>query len=501
MKDEQNTQHEEGISQAENMDASEPSETIYEPHSDQTINNPLKRFLDLPTIQSLNQAVYTLKDSLRVIKELAIPVEDLALQIDQLGVNDSDLNLGLRKEDIVLASCLKSYYQRDELWAIDYSLEFDSESAKGIMGQLRGKFENEFTEEKVEGVLESEEQSISDSDDEDGDEEFFPACSSPIHSSAESETNEEFNTSSYLPFPQIKDPLIRAKVFTHRSATPKYKQSSKFQAINSNYERSEFVGDYYLNFFMSCIVTEEFPSESPGELTAIRVKLVNNRRLSRWCIQYGLHEQLRIVNVTRGYNSRQKIFGDLFEAYIGGLIEDSPVENYTAVYYWLKELVLPILHEYKQKKQRIQEQISYNELNKPCLNETELNENAKNELYQQIGYASLGLRYIKKRQIEVNLVQVNLATATGEVISWGVGKNMHEAGIRAAMWALADRELINKWASKRALLDREDSVQSSDPYKTLLKGTKRNSGRYRAKSNITTRDRGYQAMKRRIRGR
>jgi ribonuclease III len=144
--------------------------------------------------------------------------------------------------------------------------------------------------------------------------------------------------------PGIPSDEIRRQVFAH--ATSLTFSGSATDQPQSN-ERLEFLGDSYLNFCVSNIIFREFPSLTPGELTALRAGLVSNSNLTNWARAYGLNNQLVLGYSMAHLNipeKAEKLVADVFEAFIGGVIVSNP-EGRRLVEEWLELLLGPTLEE------------------------------------------------------------------------------------------------------------------------------------------------------------
>lgn len=144
--------------------------------------------------------------------------------------------------------------------------------------------------------------------------------------------------------PGIPSDEIRRQVFAH--ATSLTFTGSATEQPQSN-ERLEFLGDSYLNFCVSDIIFREFPSLTPGELTALRAGLVSNYNLNTWARAYGLNNQL-VLGYSMAHlqipEKAEKLVADVFEAFIGGVIVSNP-EGRRLVEEWLDLLLRPTLEE------------------------------------------------------------------------------------------------------------------------------------------------------------
>jgi len=152
---------------------------------------------------------------------------------------------------------------------------------------------------------------------------------------------------STLPtLPDIPDELIRRQVFSHSSSL--IFTANEVTPPQSN-ERLEFLGDSYLNFCIANVLFRQFPTLTPGELTAIRAGVVSNANLCTWARAYGLQNQL-VMGVSMVHlqipEKAEKIIADLFEAYIGGVII-SRSDGRALVEEFLEAMVKPTLEEHR----------------------------------------------------------------------------------------------------------------------------------------------------------
>ena len=148
------------------------------------------------------------------------------------------------------------------------------------------------------------------------------------------------------PIPDIPSGEIRRQVFAHGSSL--IFSANAVNPPQSN-ERLEFLGDSYLNFCISNILFHEFPTLTPGELTALRAGIVCNANLNTWARAYNLQNDL-VMGVSMMHlqvpEKAEKTIADVFEAYIGGVIVSNPNGRHL-VEEFLERLVQPTLDEHK----------------------------------------------------------------------------------------------------------------------------------------------------------
>ncbi|KAG7885931.1 hypothetical protein KL938_000963 [Ogataea parapolymorpha] len=249
---------------------------------------------------------------------------------------------------------------------------------------------------------------------------------------------------SMPPLPKIEDPVIEARVFTHRSAVSNTKHLSKKEILESNNERLEFLGDSIINNLVTQILFERYPSFDEGELSILRSQLISNSSLGEFSEKYGFPEKL-VVNFAKDaafQKGKHKIYSDVFEAYVGGLYVDSNYSNLDTIKKWLEQLITPRLSKLTER-----------------FNLKNLNNDAKAQLYALIGSAALPPRYITKQTGNGFDVSFIVQCMIGdEIIGEGEGSNLKQAGLRAAEDALSKREVIEKYIKLREATPKEVSV-------------------------------------------
>lgn len=106
------------------------------------------------------------------------------------------------------------------------------------------------------------------------------------------------------------------QALTHRSA-----------ALENN-ERFEFVGDSILNFVIACVLFENFPKCSEGELSRLRSYLVRGDMLSEIASEIGLGDYLYLGQgeLKSGGFRRASILSDALEAVFAAVFFDGGVE-------------------------------------------------------------------------------------------------------------------------------------------------------------------------------
>ncbi|CAX42319.1 RNAse III, putative [Candida dubliniensis CD36] len=245
------------------------------------------------------------------------------------------------------------------------------------------------------------------------------------------------------PLPPIKDPKLFERVFVHRSTVNNKQYLEANQLLHSHNERLEFYGDSILNNLVTLIIFKEFPDSAEGDLSKIRSRLVNNKTLVKFAFQYGFDKKLRTrisENVLK--TGDQKIFADVFEAYIGALALEKGLEV-EDVKEWLAKLYAPLIHELK---------IEYIE--------DPIDREAKSKLYALIGQDDLHPIYNTIQMGDgINHKFIVQCTINGEELGRGSANSLKEAGLRAAMAGLNNTEILKKYFVARQQIERPIKLQ------------------------------------------
>jgi ribonuclease-3 len=146
------------------------------------------------------------------------------------------------------------------------------------------------------------------------------------------------------------DPVVLTAALTHRSAG------------RTNYERLEFLGDAVLTLVVSELLYREFTTANEGDLSRYRATLVSGSMLAAIAAELGLGEQLRLGGgeLKSGGFRRGSILADALEGVIGAVYVDGGFEAARAVVarlYAGRLERLPVPHELKDAKTRLQEEL------------------------------------------------------------------------------------------------------------------------------------------------
>ncbi|TLD34112.1 hypothetical protein PspLS_00809 [Pyricularia sp. CBS 133598] len=273
------------------------------------------------------------------------------------------------------------------------------------------------------------------------------------------------------PLPEIKDASIEKAAFTHSSVV-----GNKASGIQS-YDRLEWLGDAYLELFATCYIYQTFPALSHGGSSQLREVLIRNDSLAQWTQAYGLEKKARLPPEFMGLNhggqammqkTRTKIYGDLFEAYVGAIIASDPVHGTDRAAAWLKSLwASKLKREIKaeEKRQRCPVTSTASLESDPTQGPTDNgavaaprpNRTPKEALAAMIVVKGIKLSYVdlpppKKKDKNNNLPLFAVAVVldgwgeSGLQLAMGVAKSKSEAGHAAAQRALDNKKLITKYA-------------------------------------------------------
>ncbi|CEP62297.1 ribonuclease III LALA0_S05e02388g [Lachancea lanzarotensis] len=366
--------------------------------------------------------------------------------VDTLQDTSVEILPAMLRHKLKCAAELASLNELGKLPLLDelnsYEDKFSSEDRKPVLKELREKdikkLSASVNNEMVQHWSEVSKKSQEDQEEEDDEEEdgYEP-----------DETKKKWPPK----LPEIKNSAIKARVFIHKSIINDKLYLSEHDMIKAHNERLEFLGDSILNTTITMILYNKFPHLSEGQLSKLRMKLISNERLKRWSFLYKFNEKLR-TNIDKNCETsefkqgKQKLYADVFEAYIGGLLEDDPKHNLPRVRKWLSKLAMPVIEDEIKKDDD--------------MDLLEVDVNAKKTLYSLIGYAALNLHYkpVQKPSFENPVAMVECRIKDGTLLGVGKGRNIKIAGMRAAQQVLLNKPLIEKYAGLRAAVPRADSV-------------------------------------------
>ncbi|OAA64418.1 nucleolar rnase [Niveomyces insectorum RCEF 264] len=170
---------------------------------------------------------------------------------------------------------------------------------------------------------------------------------------------------TYPPLPPIPNPAIEQIALTHHGM--------RRNTWEASYENLEFLGDAFVYHVVSEYLSQTFPQLSPGRLSQLRERLVCNANLAQYTRHYGIDKRAKLPDefqgegrlATKGTKAtdkeRLKVHGDLFEAYVGGLIRshETAEAGVAVATRWLKPLwaltlAKDIRGEYRKRAEAVQ---------------------------------------------------------------------------------------------------------------------------------------------------
>ena len=237
--------------------------------------------------------------------------------------------------------------------------------------------------------------------------------------------------------------------------------------IDSNYERLEWIGDAYLELIASALIYKTFPCLPAGQCAQHREILVRNETLRTYTVAYGLDKRMDMPPELRDdyqgplarpkLTIRIKVYGDIFESYVGAVIMADPAHGVERVTTWLKALWATRMAEQIRNQEKRAARASARAAEPRLAIESQP---AKVQLSQAIGMPGVILEYKdmegKQRQHKDHKIQVFTVgcylTGHGEtklLLGHGTAAGKKEAGAKAAQMALQNKKLLVRLAGKK----------------------------------------------------
>ena len=154
------------------------------------------------------------------------------------------------------------------------------------------------------------------------------------------------------PLPLITDSKLANAVFTHPTRLQGHNQTK----LDKSYDRLEFLGDAYIELVASRLVYKRYPFMAAGALSQQRERLIKNEALAAHSLAYGFDKRAslppRVSGISLPVSKRRlndpekqyvKMLGDVFEAYVAGVVLSNASSGYEIVEEWLHKLMLPKL--------------------------------------------------------------------------------------------------------------------------------------------------------------
>jgi len=257
------------------------------------------------------------------------------------------------------------------------------------------------------------------------------------------------------PLPPISDSVLEKAAFSH--------EGTRLRRSDLSYERLEFVGDAFIYHLASEFLAQTFPRYTPGQCTQMRERLLCNANLSEYALHYGFETRAILprefhADGRRGSGGtvatakeRQKVLGDIFEAYIGALVRSGPDGEERATGWlkalWSMKIATEIRAEYHQRT-AADDGVDRDKL-------------AKDRLSELIGCPGVKIHYedipSNKRKLDKNNhlplffvgVFVDGWGKTNEQLGVGSGLSKKDAREMAAAKAMENKKLFKFYADKK----------------------------------------------------
>ena len=136
----------------------------------------------------------------------------------------------------------------------------------------------------------------------------------------------------------------------------------------NNNERLEYLGDAVINLAISDYLIKNFTDLDEGSLSILRSNLVSRATLSKVASQLGLESYLKIgKSILNQENKKISIYGNAFEAIIGGIFLDKDFSQAASVVINLLEQEIESLkkNKTKDKKTLLQEELQQRKVDLP----------------------------------------------------------------------------------------------------------------------------------------
>ena len=149
----------------------------------------------------------------------------------------------------------------------------------------------------------------------------------------------------------------------------------------NNNERLEYLGDAVINLAISDYLIKNFTDLDEGSLSILRSNLVSRATLSKVASQLGLESYLKIgKSLLNKENKKISIYGNAFEAIIGGIYLDKDFSQAASVVINLlaQEIESLAKNKSKDKKTLLQEELQQRKVDLPVYKLNDENEESFN---------------------------------------------------------------------------------------------------------------------------
>ena len=149
----------------------------------------------------------------------------------------------------------------------------------------------------------------------------------------------------------------------------------------NNNERLEYLGDAVINLAISDYLIKNYTDLDEGSLSILRSNLVSRATLSKVASQLGLESYLKIgKSLLNQENKKISIYGNAFEAIIGGIYLDKDFSQAASVVINLlaQEIESLVKNKSKDKKTQLQEELQQRKVDLPIYKLNDENEDSFN---------------------------------------------------------------------------------------------------------------------------
>ena len=149
----------------------------------------------------------------------------------------------------------------------------------------------------------------------------------------------------------------------------------------NNNERLEYLGDAVINLAISDYLIKNYTDLDEGSLSILRSNLVSRATLSKVASQLGLESYLKIgKSLLNQENKKISIYGNAFEAIIGGIYLDKDFSQAASVVINLlaQEIESLVKNKSKDKKTQLQEELQQRKVDLPIYKLNDENEESFN---------------------------------------------------------------------------------------------------------------------------
>jgi ribonuclease-3 len=268
--------------------------------------------------------------------------------------------------------------------------------------------------------------------------------------------------------PAILDETLEKATFTHTN-------TGSGKLTDLNYEQLEWVGDAYMELTATLLISQTFPTLTPGKSSQLRERLVKNLQLSEYSRAYGFDKRANFGQnfIVKDKEKMTKILGDIFEAYVAAVILSDPINGLTKAVKWLRDLWSMTI-----RKEIVYQESSGLKYSSPMWNLERKPEDAisqpmvlnpKDQLQKSLGAKGVKISYrdtaktAKCRDTKLPIFTVGVfLNGWGErdkKLGEGAANGKKEAGFKAAEQALKNKKLMIPLMEKKKLHDEQRELE------------------------------------------